>query len=976
MHPKYKHSSQSGKGWSEDDSVSTSSSATSTSNDATTSDDSEDSDHNISSTLTAKKPKIQSDHPILSHAANSIGNTASQNEIYQQQMQQYQQMQELFFKTQNQNGFSSGNSPQQNQDFMMMQMQQQMYSQMYSHTALSQNTEGKSRKKKVMHSKTALNTVKSTNSVASSLEQAQQAMTASFSQLSQYQDLLRGSNPPDIKKKNSYKIVPVKDQIEMIHSRGFLGPKPDSSHVPPSVLYANKHAVFTIGKKGQKGDKSITSPASVTRVVSQNPIKVGDVSNALTMTASITSDELFRSTLVVLDDCTPRDTDVEEAQALALEARSGKSVVVKVKFPRKFCSRISPASLCLNLKTRTVDVTPRFVWKVFSENEEQSWNCWVCVCAGKKGEKPPSWNPVTNDSGDNSIHSTIKPPTLPTARVSLDGSRVRLHLSSESPDLVLRNGTDHHVDKIVTDDLWTSNITTKRKEYIHSCFPSQAKEDHFIPSVHDCRKTMFQVPLNATLDKLYVKKKQKEGEMIPVDDLSDDSDSENENGSDDDCIEDSPSFILGPSDHICGMMILQQLVHDSSLFQWGAPLSYDTVLPEPQSGVFDDMAEVSVFCAKSCGARILRAAIRYAEKHTSYRYLITAATKSAEQWYRLQGFRPVAAYRVPQPSTTEEKSSPQGVVQLATQGTDPHRSHLYRHRLPDESLQPALDEPAIMMYYPLKPSAVAVAIQFEEHLQRGDLSVDARDVEDYAGQFGYYDAQFDQDPDPAFSVETMGEWNTKDNQPSSDISDISEVSLSGGRKWNVNLHHAIQRVEKKNTKLYEQSRAKGEMYRGIQAGTQAEVSRDKKHQANASGVVRTYFPLEFDDDGDDTSGITTPMAITNTSSRGQDDDTGVATNIHRDPQNDNMVEEQPLQETHFNRYFDDRSSDDAAASQSDNDDLENPLRHMPRMQLTQDPEYLIGGKGGKGVYNAYHMGTYNPMGQSDIESDLESSESD
>ncbi len=93
-------------------------------------------------------------------------------------------------------------------------------------------------------------------------------------------------------------------------------------------------------------------------------------------------------------------------------------------------------------------------------------------------------------------------------------------------------------------------------------------------------------------------------------------------------------------------MILQQFVHDSNYFEWGPPLNV-TGPPDPRTGAFEDVAEISVFCAKSCGTRLLEAVVEFAAKHTPYKYLVAASTHGAEKWYLSRGFKPVTTLRLP-----------------------------------------------------------------------------------------------------------------------------------------------------------------------------------------------------------------------------------------------------------------------------------------------------------------------------------------
>ena len=150
---------------------------------------------------------------------------------------------------------------------------------------------------------------------------------------------------------------------------------------------------------------------------------------------------------------------------------------------------------------------------------------------------------------------------------------------------------------------------------------------------------------------------------------------------------DSRHVSLGPTDHVCGCVILQQFVHDSNYFAFTAPL--DTAgPPDPETGAFTDVAELSVFCAKGCGAKLLRALVEFASAHTSYRFLVTASTKAAEPWYTAQGFRAVTTLRLPLPLNKKGMSK---VLRA-------HQPQLYRHRIPDAVVDLLRDEPSIMLY--------------------------------------------------------------------------------------------------------------------------------------------------------------------------------------------------------------------------------------------------------------------------------------
>eukprot|EP00808_Paulinella_micropora_P016462 g71565.t1 len=129
----------------------------------------------------------------------------------------------------------------------------------------------------------------------------------------------------------------------------------------------------------------------------------------------------------------------------------------------------------------------------------------------------------------------------------------------------------------------------------------------------------------------------------------------------------------------------QAFVHDSEYFRWGSPLHRGAGQPDPVTGEFPNIADIGVFCAKGCGARLLQVVLTWLKEDARYDYLVVSSTKGARSWYTRQGFRGVQAYRLPTSSKEPEL-------------------YLYRHRIPDSQLKPS-DPPSLMLYLPLPSRA-------------------------------------------------------------------------------------------------------------------------------------------------------------------------------------------------------------------------------------------------------------------------------
>ena len=111
------------------------------------------------------------------------------------------------------------------------------------------------------------------------------------------------------------------------------------------------------------------------------------------------------------------------------------------------------------------------------------------------------------------------------------------------------------------------------------------------------------------------------------------------------CLEES-------TDKVCGALVIQQFVHDSKHFCWGEPLNSKARKKQrAPNGVFDNVAEISVFCADHCGRYLLSHATDYVCSSTSYDFLVVASTLGAMQWYKSYGFQEVKAFRSKTPSS-------------------------------------------------------------------------------------------------------------------------------------------------------------------------------------------------------------------------------------------------------------------------------------------------------------------------------------
>jgi len=137
---------------------------------------------------------------------------------------------------------------------------------------------------------------------------------------------------------------------------------------------------------------------------------------------------------------------------------------------------------------------------------------------------------------------------------------------------------------------------------------------------------------------------------------------------------------LDQSKQIIGCIVLQTFVHDSNYFRWGPPLEGKTMKPK-KSGAFDDIVEISFFCAKGCGSLLLEHILTWVAESTQYKWIVMNSTLGAKSWYMKRGFKKVAAYRLPKMVRINE--------------------HLYRHRIPDNQFDPNQDPPSIMLYKPI-----------------------------------------------------------------------------------------------------------------------------------------------------------------------------------------------------------------------------------------------------------------------------------
>eukprot|EP01114_Cavostelium_apophysatum_P013286 TRINITY_DN317_c0_g1_i1.p1 TRINITY_DN317_c0_g1~~TRINITY_DN317_c0_g1_i1.p1 ORF type:complete len:301 (+),score=50.40 TRINITY_DN317_c0_g1_i1:322-1224(+) len=138
-------------------------------------------------------------------------------------------------------------------------------------------------------------------------------------------------------------------------------------------------------------------------------------------------------------------------------------------------------------------------------------------------------------------------------------------------------------------------------------------------------------------------------------------------------------------DEICGVIVLQTFVHESSFFKWGPPLSKISKRPN-EAGEIVNIGEISVFCAKQCGSLLIKELEDFVVRNTSYDALVVASTPGALEWYRNKGYKDVNAYRMdPTPGQVWE-------------GMHNHQSHRYRHRINDLSLDVKQDPPSAMLF--------------------------------------------------------------------------------------------------------------------------------------------------------------------------------------------------------------------------------------------------------------------------------------
>jgi len=134
---------------------------------------------------------------------------------------------------------------------------------------------------------------------------------------------------------------------------------------------------------------------------------------------------------------------------------------------------------------------------------------------------------------------------------------------------------------------------------------------------------------------------------------------------------------------VMGILILQMFVHESTYFRWGPPLHKQALSADPETGIIPNIAEISLLCSKGCGKLLLQECQNWIQKSTKYEYLVVSSTVGALEYYKKRGFKTVKAYRL-------AKSKPHS------------NEHLYRHRIPDPSLNLETDFPSIMLYLDVK----------------------------------------------------------------------------------------------------------------------------------------------------------------------------------------------------------------------------------------------------------------------------------
>jgi len=150
---------------------------------------------------------------------------------------------------------------------------------------------------------------------------------------------------------------------------------------------------------------------------------------------------------------------------------------------------------------------------------------------------------------------------------------------------------------------------------------------------------------------------------------------------------DDPSWrcwvFVTPQDVVMGAIIIQEFVHESRYFRWGRPLAGRCSDPNPNTGAFSDIVEISFLCGKGCGTKLLHYAMDYIKHHTTYKWIVLNSTVGAKTFYEKWGWKSLKAYRLPmESSSSRQKGAP----------------HLYRHRMSDDQLDPEAEPPSIMMY--------------------------------------------------------------------------------------------------------------------------------------------------------------------------------------------------------------------------------------------------------------------------------------
>lgn len=134
--------------------------------------------------------------------------------------------------------------------------------------------------------------------------------------------------------------------------------------------------------------------------------------------------------------------------------------------------------------------------------------------------------------------------------------------------------------------------------------------------------------------------------------------------------------------NIHGVIVLQSFVHESEYFAWGPPLIKIAEKPNAQSGEIPNIAEISVFCAKGCGRLLLNELEEWVQA-SNYDAIVLSSTPGAIDWYKLNGYREVKAYRL-EPNHSLRKSQ--------------FQAHRYRHRISDGTVDLQLDPPSVMLY--------------------------------------------------------------------------------------------------------------------------------------------------------------------------------------------------------------------------------------------------------------------------------------